>query len=230
MLEPNSEPHDHLPLATIAGEFSSELSPLRVLKLAVLVEGGMALAALLGGWLLLRDGNLWGTNETWITAAWGLGAGIVLALVAQQVQYLPGQIVREFCRFVEQQIEPLFAECTVWQLTVISLLAGLGEELLFRGFLQQWVTELVPGVRGWWLALLISGLAFGACHALSRMYFVLATLGGIYLGLVFAWTDSILAAVIAHASYDLFMLLHLRWENRKSGRACGEEVATAAGE
>ena len=75
-------------------------------------------------------------------------------------------------------------ECTVADLALISLLAGLGEELLFRGLIQD-------GLVGWlgpWPALVLTSVLFGLMHPITPGYAVLATLAGAYLGWVYLAT------------------------------------------
>ena len=82
--------------------------------------------------------------------------------------------------------------------------AGIGEELLFRGFLQSWLAGVFGTV---WPALLVATVAFGAVHWVSAVYFAYATLLGAVLGLIFWMTGDLLAPVLCHAVYDVVALL-----------------------
>ena len=81
-----------------------------------------------------------------------------------------------------------------------GLMAGCGEELVFRGL------SLEPG----WLMLL--AVLFGCCHSVRRSLFPIA-LWAVYEGLLLAaallWTQSLLVTMIAHFLHDLvgFLLL-----------------------
>lgn len=108
-------------------------------------------------------------------------------------------------RFLEDRLLPALAPLSVWQLAVLSCLAGLGEEALFRGALQSVLSRWV-GVPG---GIAIASLAFGAAHAVNREYFVLTTLIGIYLGLQFWWTGALAVPVTCHAVYDFVALVYL---------------------
>lgn len=94
---------------------------------------------------------------------------------------------------------------------VVSLLAGLGEELLFRGVLQAWLT----GVVGPWPAVALGGVVFGLAHYLSRAYFVLATCMGLYLGTLYLLSGNLLLPILVHALYDALALAFLL---RRRGR------------
>ncbi len=82
----------------------------------------------------------------------------------------------------------------------ISLFAGVGEELLFRGALQPligiWLTSLLfVGLHGYFKFKSLKHIAFGlSMFALS-----------VGLGLLYEWAG-LLAAITAHAVYDLVML------------------------
>jgi uncharacterized protein len=111
--------------------------------------------------------------------------------------------MRELQRAV---FEPLFAPLSVAELVAISALAGIGEEILFRGAVQA--------PLGWPIAT----IAFGACHlGVSRRGWVLgvwATLAGGVLAALAVATGGLVAPIVAHAGYDLAALLWIRREAR----------------
>ena len=107
----------------------------------------------------------------------------------------------------------LLCGSTHLQLFVLALLAGLGEELLFRGLLQAGLARLLPTPFALVGSLLIASVIFGACHYLSHTYFVLATLAGLYFGALMLVSDSIVPPIIAHALYDFFALVYLLSEH-----------------
>lgn len=100
-------------------------------------------------------------------------------------------LVRRFLRI-------LFRNARPGAIVLVSVLAGLGEELLFRGVIQAGLTATWNPVIG----ILLASLLFGAAHAVSISYFVLAALMGLYLGLLYHWTGNLLVPVIVHALYD----------------------------
>ena len=109
--------------------------------MAIAVEGGLILLALLVGWLLDTPpltrfrfdlpGFLWGLAVTvpmlagfFLAATWPVGP------------------LRPIKEFTDSTIRPLMQSCSLIDLAGISLLAGVGEEMLFRGVLQE-------AFRGW---------------------------------------------------------------------------------
>jgi membrane protease YdiL (CAAX protease family) len=108
--------------------------------------------------------------------------------------------------FSEHTLRRMLRACTVIDLLGISVLAGLGEEMLFRGALQG---SLQHYLTSFWLALLISSLFFGLLHAITPTYALLAAGIGAYLGVVWHYTDNLLVVTVAHALYDFLALLYL---------------------
>lgn len=99
---------------------------------------------------------------------------------------------------VRPMINALFRGRGRGPVLLISLLAGFGEELLFRGVLQGWLTELA----GPWTGVLAAAVVFGLLHFLSWTYFVFAVGFGIYLGVIYELTGNLLVVCLVHALYD----------------------------
>lgn len=89
---------------------------------------------------------------------------------------------------------------TIFEIVLISCAAGIGEEIFFRGMMQSFI-----GV--WWAA-----VVFGLLHALTPAYFIIATAVGIWLGLLYQFSDNLLVPMVAHAAYDIFALNFLRMQ------------------
>jgi membrane protease YdiL (CAAX protease family) len=176
----------------------------RVLGLVVLVEGGLGVLALALGWLLGQP-----PLATW---AWDVDAALpgvaaclpMLLLFLVCVSWPVGPLAR-IKQITRQVIRPLFASCTVIDLAGVALLAGLGEEMLFRGVLQAALADWLGAGAG----LAAASLLFGLLHAITPTYAVLATLLGAYLGWVWMASGNLLAPVVAHALYDFVALLYL---------------------
>jgi membrane protease YdiL (CAAX protease family) len=186
-----------------------------VVRLAILVEGGLIVLAWLLGWLL---GQPPWTNMRWDgrDALRGLLATLPLLVLFLVLTRWPVGPLRRIKEFSEEVIRPLLAPCTVVDLLGISVLAGLGEEMLFRGVFQEVLTHwLTP-----WLGLVLASLLFGLLHAITLTYAILAALMGAYLGWLFRATDNLLVVVIVHALYDFVVLLYLL-----RGPEAGEDVA-----
>ncbi len=183
-------------------------SPAQLLFMAVAVEGGLGLLAVgLGAWL---DRPPWPMIQwTWEGAAWGVAAGIPLLLGLLGVVRLPLGRLARLARVIDELLVPLFHECRVVEMAVISAFAGLGEEMLFRGVVQVTIAEWFGGGIGTWIGIIAAAILFGLLHPITTSYAVLAGLIGVYLGWLFAASGNLLVPIAAHGVYDFFALVYL---------------------
>jgi len=174
----------------------------------------LAFLAVLLGWMFSQS-----PLETLQINSSALGLGILavlpllgLLLACEHVPWRPAQEVR---RVLDDLILPMFKDCTWVELAAISFLAGLGEELLFRGVFQtalvEWTGDFLPhsptgAMVGDWIALLAVAILFGLLHAVNIAYVVLATLMGLYLGWLWMATGNLAVPIVTHAVYDFLAL------------------------
>jgi uncharacterized protein len=88
---------------------------------------------------------------------------------------------------------------------VIALLAGVGEELLFRGVLQR---LFIRWFKSPWAGILITAAIFSGIHMQFYGFFPRFALG-ILLGAIYWYSGSLWAAILAHFFYDAFVVLML---------------------
>jgi hypothetical protein len=176
--------------------------------IAVIVEGGLALVAALFAWLFgvpLREQ----IAPAGTPLAWAVGRGLLAALAMLAVFWWLVHSDRPTLRNLRQQVEWLIGEMfpsrSVAQFALIALLAGVGEELLFRGVVQRKLIDWTNPVAG----VVIASLLFGLAHALSKLYFLLATV----IGLCFGWMtwqyNDLVAPIVAHSVYDFVALVYI---------------------
>jgi membrane protease YdiL (CAAX protease family) len=183
-----------------------------VVGLAIAVEGGLVGTAWLVGWLLEVNALARLTYDLG-AAGWGLLATLpMLAGFFLAVRYPVGPL-RSIKRFSDETLRPLLTACGVIDLLGISVLPGFGEELLFRGVVQEafWLglREPLGGPAALAVGVTVSACLFGLLHAVTPSYAVLAAVMGAYLGLVFYLSGNLLAVIVAHALYDFVALLWL---------------------
>lgn len=189
-----------------------EIEPIQnPLIIVSLFEGGTAVFAVLLGWLFSYPPLplvVW----TWDGLLWGALAGLPVAgLVLGSLHFSIGPLPR-LAESIEPLMKTLFGSANWLDLALVSLLAGLGEELLFRGVLQVPIGEWVGGPAGPWVGLIFASALFGMAHAVTRLYAILATLIGLYLGLLWIFSENLLVPITAHAVYDFLALLYLIWK------------------
>ena len=195
---------------------------------AALFEASLAFLAVLLGWIL---GQSPAETLRVSPAAILLGVMAVLPLLALLLacETVPWRPVQEVRRVLNDLIVPMFKSCTWVELAAISLLAGIGEELLFRGVFQpataDWTGDFLPhspaaAMCGDWIALVAVAILFGLLHAVNTAYAVLATLMGLYLGWLWLVTGNLAVPIVAHAVYDFLALGYvLRGHKTQGGTA-----------
>ena len=105
-----------------------------------------------------------------------------------------------------QQIKFMLGKHNLSQLITnivfISLFAGIGEELFFRGVLQR---LFIKAFKNPWLGILLTAFVFSALHV-QFFGFIPRFLLGILLGAVYWYSGSLLTAMVAHFVYDAFFI------------------------
>jgi hypothetical protein len=104
--------------------------------------------------------------------------------------------------FLRSLLQPLFRGWSLGQILVISMLAGLCEEAFFRGALQNSLHILLGDAP----ALFVASALFGLAHRITWLYALLATLFGLYFGLLYLLTGNLLTPALTHALYDFLAL------------------------
>ena len=140
---------------------------------------------------------------------WGILATIPPLALFLAMERLPFDIFRDLSQLVDEKIIPLFSEANVLELALLALAAGIGEELLFRGLIQDGLFAKIGGTEGMMIGVVVSSIIFGLCHSITPSYFVLATIMGAYLGLLFWWTDNLVAPIVTHALYDFVAIVYM---------------------
>lgn len=178
-----------------------------VVLLAILVEGGLLAGASFLGWMIGHSPRF---NWNLPAVGWGIAATVPLMILFFVFVRWPIGPLRRIHRFSEKVIRPLLAPCTVLDLFGISILAGLGEEVFFRGVMQDAVSDWFKEPAGVWVGVIATSLLFGMMHSITFTYALLATVMGAYLSCVCLWTEgNLLVVVITHALYDFLVLLWL---------------------
>lgn len=169
------------------------------LTIAALFEGGLAFLAVAIGWLIDVDpmGTFHVTPEAVSRGVIATAPMLVLFWVSMHSHWTPFRTIREF---LLEWFAPYLVRCRWYDLLALAALAGLGEELLFRGLLQAWGTSF----GGLWFGLVAASVVFGLAHALTPTYFLLATGMGAYLGWIWGGfgEPNLLTPVVTHTVYD----------------------------
>jgi len=179
-----------------------------IVWLAIVVEGGMVAVALFLGWLIDAP-PMQSWRWDWLDAGWGLLATLPMLASFYGCLHSTWQPLLKIRQFTDEVLRPILAPCSILDLFGISVLAGIGEEMLFRGVLQELLTRWVGNP---WLGLVLAAMLFGLMHAVTPTYALFAMLMGVFLGWVYLATGNLMVVALAHGLYDFIALMYLmRW-------------------
>jgi membrane protease YdiL (CAAX protease family) len=182
---------------------ASHAAVLRGYLVSIAAEWGMAYWAWVGvhwkgGHLSDLTGGRW---TTWRSLALDVAIAIPFWIVWELTAWLVLLAVRRIPSPTAPYQPPSgFAEISLWILLSIS--AGIGEEIVFRGYLQR---QFQAATRSIVAGVILQGAVFGLAHTYQgwRHVIVIVALGILYGALV-AWRRNLRASMIAHAWSDIF--------------------------
>ena len=190
------------------------------LNLAGAVEGGMVLAALLLAWLAGID--LWTFVRFDARSVWQSLLAVLPLLVLFAITYRwPWGPLKRIKDLLLDVLGPSLAACRWYDLPLLAFLAGLGEQLLFRGVIQLGIAQGTSPAIG----LVVASVIFGVAHAVTPTYAVLAGMMGLYLGglLHLEAAPNLTPPILVHAVYDLVAFVILRRDYRLSVKGGGQD-------
>lgn len=177
----------------------------------------IAIAAIIGAFIGTPNCGLgphidFSPPSLWEGLLWSAPLGIIsYGLDLLEDRFVPLQDVskatqRSILTLLGGTFKPLIGFVTAGALAVA---AGLGEEMLFRGVLQY---ELLNMLDSQFFALVISSVVFGALHAVTPLYAVLAFLASLYFGWMYLSTGNLAVPIATHAFYDWVAVLYAHYE------------------
>ncbi|WP_347988209.1 CPBP family intramembrane glutamic endopeptidase [Methylomonas sp. AM2-LC] len=182
-------------------------------KTACLFEGALIVVAIVLGWLTNTDPF---ANLHFSEAALGLGllATLPMLIMFFVIQQLPNLAVQKIRDLLLATLGPPLYRRHWTDLFVLSSIAGISEELLFRGVLQPWLENSFNMMTG----LVASNLVFALVHAITPIYALLALLIGLYLGvsLDYQGERNLLVPMVIHALYDFVAFIVILRNYKKS--------------
>ena len=114
-------------------------------------------------------------------------------------------------QFKKELIVPICAALDPLSAIIVSVLAGLGEELFFRGLIQY---ELDRNF-GLFFSLIVTNVTFSIVHfgpSVARFYqvFLLYFLTGIFLSYFVLMFGSLIPVIIVHSLYNFLAITYVR--------------------
>ena len=175
-------------------------------KSACYFEASLVIVAVFLGWVADIDPleNIY-FSETAI--AYGVIGTVPLFLMFLALEKMQGESVVNIRKLLLNTLGPGLHRYHWTDLFILAAIAGVSEELLFRGVIQPWIENswgITAGLIG-------SNIVFGLVHAVTPLYAALAALVGIYLGLSldYGGDRNLLIPIIIHGFYDFLAFVAL---------------------
>ncbi len=206
-------------------EDSVEYTADDVFRTAVGFEVALGALAIILGLLVGPDARLWLPKlepSQFATIGWGclhgLAAAIPMLITIEVLKRIPWKPIKDLESLGDDGMLKTLLALGPAELAVISLCAGVGEELLFRGWLLPWIAGDSLGTSRidlfssdfrapeLWAGIVGSSIAFGLVHPITKLYVVIAAIMGLYFSVLLIGTGNLLVPIVAHAAYDAAQL------------------------
>ncbi|MDV3241204.1 MULTISPECIES: CPBP family intramembrane glutamic endopeptidase [Methylocaldum] len=174
------------------------------LKIATWFEGGLILLAYVIGWAVSIN-PLAHIGFSPMALVWGIVGTLPLYLLFALSYNLPWSGMRAVKNFLVEKLGPFLSRYRWQELLYLGFLAGISEEILFRGLLQPWFEQN----WGWIGGIAFSNLVFALVHWVTPLYALLAGLTGVYLGIAldFGGERNLVIPILIHAIYDFLAFI-----------------------
>ncbi len=175
-------------------------------KSACVFEASLVLVAVGLGWIASINPfeNIYFSE---MAILYGVIGTIPLFLMFLALEKLQGDSVVKIKNLLLNTLGPGLHSYHWTDLLILASIAGVSEEVLFRGVIQPWIESAWGATAG----LIASNILFGLVHAVTPLYAVLAMLVGTYLGLsmTYGGETNLLVPIIIHGFYDFLAFVVL---------------------
>lgn len=144
--------------------------------------------------------------QTWEYLIFGIGYGtLTYGLIATAYRFF--SIFTDQAAVSVERFLSDYGPTTVWHYLLLMLIIAPGEELFWRGFIQQKLKRYMSP----FFAVLVASLLFGLSMAFSGFWLgVLAAItSGLLWGLLYEWKKSMPLIIIAHITMTILLFLVL---------------------
>ncbi|MGO1058024.1 lysostaphin resistance A-like protein [Planococcus sp. FY231025] len=141
---------------------------------------------------------------TWKSLIYGLGYGtLIYAIIAggyQAFRFLPFDAGSSVNRFLET-----YAPSTIWHFLLLMFVIVPGEEIFWRGYIQQKLKKYMSGPKAVLASSVLFGLALGLGGFVPGIFAAIAA--GIVLGFLYEWKRSMPLLIVAHLVMIVLLFL-----------------------
>jgi membrane protease YdiL (CAAX protease family) len=203
--------------------YSSSMTTTMIATQTALIPFGTVLATIAGIDLQFRDPTATTTSilqntmiipmEVWYGVLSTIPLilfAFVLDLIEEKVPALQEVSIatqRSVYNLLGGSYKPILSTVTA---IILGIVAGIGEEILFRGVLQETLYQQWTNHNAF-ISITLSSVIFGLFHAVTPMYVLLATIASIYFGTLYLQFDTLLIPIICHSLYDIGALLYAHY-------------------
>ncbi|MEE9337214.1 MAG: CPBP family intramembrane glutamic endopeptidase [Methylococcaceae bacterium] len=178
--------------------------PENFFKTACYFESALILVAIVLGWI--ADINPFENIHFSESAVlYGFFGTAPLYLIFMAMEHMPYDSIQKIRQILIDTIGSSMNKQNWADLFILAAIAGIAEEVLFRGVIQPWMENswgMNPG-------LIFSSMLFGLIHAVTPLYAILATVISIYLGLSldYGGERNLLTPIVIHGLYDFLAFI-----------------------
>lgn len=156
----------------------------------------------------------WWDTSLWLDAVLGVGLGIATVVGSRILEH-----TTEWARVLSEEFHKILGNLSPPQVLVFAVTSGIAEEVFFRGFLQQALSDVL--FTNHWIGLVVASVVFGLIHiGPDRKKFlpwtIMAVVLGFLFGLLYMYTGNIVGPVVGHFTINFFNLLHIADQSESS--------------
>lgn len=174
------------------------------LIVAIIFEGGMGVLAVILGWFFsmrIISKIVWDLRLFLFSIAIALPLSVTVTLLV----HIPIESFKKIRKLLVDYFVPMFSGLSILDLFLMAMLSGVGEELLFRGFLQGIADEYMGAA----FSVILTNIIFGAAHFVTPVYGVITFLLGCLLGASMVYTENLMVPIVIHGFYNFVSFIYL---------------------
>ncbi len=140
----------------------------------------------------------------WKCLLFGIGYGVILYGIIRLLYIILNSISNEFSNSISKYFVT-YGPNTIWHFVLLIFIIVIGEELFWRGYVQQalksWTTPFT--------SIIISSLLFAGAFFVNGYYSygLITFVTSLYLGAIYEWKKSMPLIIVAHETFIILLFL-----------------------
>ena len=194
------------------GEEMAQMSTPKLIGMMCLQAGFFVALGLAMWWLAGKPLEKF-VNVSLGQIALGFGIAIALGGFGLALTRMFPDFAEQLVRDQKQQFAFLERGLGIGPIIIFAACAGIGEEAVFRGGLMVLLDQYTPFA----VALILSAAVFTVIHFAKPVVAAFIFIIGLFFGLVYWASGSLLAVMIGHWVYDIWALWFIQKEMKRLG-------------